>query len=277
MTFPAGNGRVNSTRRSVRGGFSRRIAAPHPRNVSDAPAPSRSERQYVTTKARKREGGRVFVPFRGFVSLHGMVGLAAGRVCAVSLVMVLHRAMVAGVTVLLAAMTAGLAASAAPDDLASVPIERFQRVDERLYRGAQPTEAGFRRLRDLGVQTVVNLRIEADAKLLDERRIVESLGMRYINLPVEDGNFFTRSRRIPDNVIRGFFNVLDQSDTGPVFVHCHRGADRTGALVAFYRVARHGWDNERALKEAREIGLRSWYHGLQDQISRFTLATLLGQ
>ena len=185
-----------------------------------------------------------------------------------------QRVVAACVTVLLTGMTAGLAASAAPDDIPSVPIERFQRVDDRLYRGAQPTEAGFRRLRELGVQTVVNLRIEADAKKLDEQRIVESLGMRYVNLPVEDSNFFTRTRRIPDSVIRDFFKLLDQRDSGAVFVHCARGADRTGTLVAFYRIARHGWDSQRALSEARKIGLRSWYHGFQDQIAKFSAAAL---
>jgi protein tyrosine/serine phosphatase len=122
--------------------------------------------------------------------------------------------------------------AAAPLQAASetpAPIERFQRVDDGLYRGAQPDAAGFRYLRDLGVRTIVNLRMEADAVKTDERRIVESLGMRYVNLPVEDGNFFTRSRRIPDDVVGKFFEIFDAPDSGPIFVHCHRGADRTGA------------------------------------------------
>jgi protein tyrosine/serine phosphatase len=167
-----------------------------------------------------------------------------------------------------------LSPAAAPDATLKVPIERFQQVDERLYRGAQPTAEAFRRLRDLGVRTVVNLRMEADARKTGEQRTVESLGMRYVAIPVEDGNFFTRSRRIPEEAIRDFFATVEDNDRRPVFVHCHRGADRTGALVAFYRIARHGWDNQRALKEAREIGMRSWYHGLHDQIARFSVTSL---
>jgi tyrosine-protein phosphatase SIW14 len=177
------------------------------------------------------------------------------------------------VVVSLALLLASPPAWGAPDK-SDVPVERFHRVDEGLYRGAQPTAEGFRRLRDLGVRTIVNLRMEADAKRTNEKQIVEGLGMRYIHLPVEDGNFFTRSRRIPDDVIRDFFKVLDQSDGGPVFLHCHRGADRTGALIAFYRIARHGWDNQRALQESRAIGMRSWYRGLQDQIVNFSAAAL---
>jgi protein tyrosine/serine phosphatase len=54
-----------------------------------------------------------------------------------------------------------------------------------------------------------------------------------------------------------------------VFVHCRRGADRTGALVGFYRIARNGWSAERAYDEARAIGMRSWYTGLRRQIEEF--------
>jgi protein tyrosine/serine phosphatase len=153
---------------------------------------------------------------------------------------------------------------------ASPPVARFQQIDARLYRGAQPDADGFRYLRDLGVRTIVNLRSERDALAIDEQRIVESLGMRYVSLPVKDGNFFTRSRTIPTDTVRAFFGVVDAPDAGPVFIHCRRGADRTGAMVSFYRIARHGWDGERAYSEAREIGMRGWYTGLRKQILGFS-------
>jgi tyrosine-protein phosphatase SIW14 len=174
----------------------------------------------------------------------------------------------------LVALPAGLLAAAAAqrsesDATRKAPIERFHQVDERLYRGAQPDAAGFKYLQELGVRTVINLRMADDAVKTDERRIVEALGMKYVNLPVEDGNFFTRSRTIPDDAIREFFNTLDSAGSAPVFVHCHRGADRTGAVVGFYRIARHGWDGTRAYAEAKEIGIRSWYKGLRRQIEAF--------
>ena len=154
------------------------------------------------------------------------------------------------------------------EDSAIAPIERFGRVDDRLYRGAQPGVHGFRYLQRLGIRTVVNLRDE-DADGTGEQQIVESLGMRYVHMPVKDGNFFTRARRIPEDTIRAFFDLLDTQDVGPVFVHCRRGADRTGALVGFYRIARNGWSAERAYDEARAIGMRSWYTGLKRQIEEF--------
>jgi protein-tyrosine phosphatase len=56
---------------------------------------------------------------------------------------------------------------------------------------------------------------------------------------------------------------------GPVFIHCKRGPDRTGALVAIYRIARNGWDTARALTDANDRGMRPWYRGLRSQIKAF--------
>jgi protein-tyrosine phosphatase len=51
-----------------------------------------------------------------------------------------------------------------------------------------------------------------------------------------------------------------------VFVHCKRGADRTGAVVGLYRVLRQDWSVDRAYDEARAIGMRWWYSGVKKQL-----------
>jgi uncharacterized protein (TIGR01244 family) len=158
--------------------------------------------------------------------------------------------------------------AAAQQATADVPIARFHQVDEHLYRGAQPTTQGLTRLQAFGVRTIVNIRDEGDAAVENERRVVESLGMRFVHIPIKDGNIFNWSRRIPAEAVTRFFEVLG-SVPGPVFIHCKRGTDRTGALVAIYRIARNGWDTTRALKEANERGMRPWYRGLRKQIQTF--------
>ena len=171
----------------------------------------------------------------------------------------------------LAIATSTLLTQAALEPAALTPsaaISRFHQIDAKLYRGAQPDVDGFRALRALGVSTVINLRSERDAIRWDEQRLVESLGMRYVSLPVKDGSIFTPSRIVPADVVRKFFAAVDAA-SGPVFVHCRRGADRTGTLVALYRIARNGWSNQRAYEEARAAGLRSWYSGMKRQILAF--------
>ena len=163
----------------------------------------------------------------------------------------------------------------AEESAADVPIARFHQVDEHLYRGAQPTSIGLTRLHALGVRTILNIRDEGDAAVEDERRLVESLGMRFVHIPIKDGNIFNWSRRIPTDTVTRFFDVLG-SVPGPVFIHCKRGTDRTGALVAIYRIARNGWDAARALKEANERGMRPWYRGLRKQIETFDRSMIQG-
>jgi len=158
--------------------------------------------------------------------------------------------------------------AAAQQAAADVPIARFHQVDEHLYRGAQPTELGLTRLHQLGIRTILNIRDEGDAAVENERRLVESLGMRFVHIPIKDGNMFNWSRRIPDESVKRFLEVIG-STPGPVFIHCKRGTDRTGAHVAIYRIARNGWDTARALKEANDRGMRPWYRGLRKQIANF--------
>lgn len=123
-------------------------------------------------------------------------------------------------------------------------IHNFDRVDERVYRGAQPTEEGFRLLAKMGVKTVLDLR-ENDARSTRERQMVGAAGMRYVNVPM------TGLKPPTDAEIGRILDVLEDQTSGPVFVHCKHGADRTGVAIAAYRIEHDGWDNARALREAK--------------------------
>jgi len=137
-------------------------------------------------------------------------------------------------------------------------LPRFHKVNDTLYRGGMPDGDGFALLKDMGIKTVINFRNEDD-----ERALVEKLAMNYVHIPL------TASRGISDYSIQEFFKVVKNPENHPVFVHCQRGADRTGAMMAFYRIAFEKWDPERAYREARDIGLRWWYLRLRKQIRAF--------
>src|SRR5258706_4297982 len=77
-----------------------------------------------------------------------------------------------------------LVAFALPIFAASTPgIKNFDRVDEQVYRGAQPTDEGFQYLAKLGVKCVLDLR-EADDRSSAEQRVVTAAGMKYVNVPM---------------------------------------------------------------------------------------------
>jgi protein tyrosine/serine phosphatase len=115
-----------------------------------------------------------------------------------------------------------------------------------LYRGAQPDQEGFRELAKLGVHTVVDLR-GAGSRSSKEAEIVGSLGMKYVNVPLEG-----YKAPSPEQVSK-LLGILENQSDGPVFVHCRRGADRTGTILALYRIDHDHWDNEKALDEAMSM------------------------
>ena len=143
-------------------------------------------------------------------------------------------------------------------ELSQRDLPAFREVGGGLYRAAQPTPKGFAHLKDRGFRTVINLRAQND-----EEAVVRSLGMKYVHIPL------SAWRHVPDEAIQTFFAVLSDAKTFPVLVHCERGADRTGVMVGFYRIAIQGWSADKAYEEARELGMRWWYWGLRNQLYEF--------
>jgi tyrosine-protein phosphatase SIW14 len=146
-------------------------------------------------------------------------------------------------------------------------IKNFYQVDQHVYRGAQPDKEGFGALATLGVKTVINLR-ESDARSRMEERLVTAAGMRYINVAM------TGLTPPTDAEIGKILGILESDATGPVFVHCKRGADRTGAVIAAYRIDHDGWDNDRALKEAMTRGMSFFQLPRQAYIRSFQRRTM---
>jgi protein tyrosine/serine phosphatase len=141
-------------------------------------------------------------------------------------------------------------------------IPRFSLIAAGLYRGGQPNELGFRYLKEKGIKTVINLRAEDNS----EAKTVEKLGMNYVQIPVDEIRPWSQ---IPPAAIARYFEIINNPANYPIFFHCQRGADRTGALAALYRMGVQGWDAQKAYDEARNVGMRWFYSGLKTQIFGF--------
>lgn len=141
-------------------------------------------------------------------------------------------------------------------------LPNFHRVNERLYRGGQPRAGGIQRLAALGVNTIVNLRAN-DERSRREEGEVRAAGLRYSNIP------FRRLGRPTDEQIEQVLAIINALENGRVFVHCQRGADRTGTVIAVYRIAHDGWTSEEAKREANRYGMRFWQRGMKDYISDY--------
>jgi len=131
-------------------------------------------------------------------------------------------------------------------------VNNFEKINDHVYRGAQPTSEGFQNLAKLGIQTVIDLQEAGAPRSVTEANSVKAAGMVYINVPMK--GMQTPSSESVAKVLA----VLENTAGGPVFVHCHRGADRTGGIIACYRIEHDHWTSDQALLEAKSMGM-SWY------------------
>ena len=128
------------------------------------------------------------------------------------------------------------------------------KVNDFLYRGAQPNERGLQDLKRLGIDTIVDLREERRGVRERERQQAESLGMHVVNIP---GNGWSPPR---DEQIAQFFSLIRDKPKRHIFVHCWLGSDRSGVFIALYRVGFDGWTPEQALREMRAFHFKGFWH-----------------
>lgn len=142
---------------------------------------------------------------------------------------------------------------AAPITLPGLP--NLHKVTDTLYRGAQPDAEGFRQLEKLGVETVVNLRL-----LHPDSELVAGTRLLVVPIPAE-------AWEVDGDEVVEFLKVTTDPARVPVFVHCQHGADRTGTMVAAYRIVVQGWDKEEAIREMTEGGFN--FHRLFINLPRY--------
>jgi protein tyrosine/serine phosphatase len=140
-------------------------------------------------------------------------------------------------------------------------LENFARVSPTLYRGAQPTEEGFRQLRSMGVKTVIDFRSFHSTK-----KQVEAAGMTALELPLK-----ADLGSVPPNEeeLKEFFKVVLDPACQPVYIHCAFGKDRTGTMAAVYRLEVDGWTPEEAMQEMEAFGYHNIYRDLVNFIRTY--------
>jgi protein tyrosine/serine phosphatase len=142
-------------------------------------------------------------------------------------------------------------------------IRNFYEVNDHLLRGGQPTDAGIRELAANHVSMIIDLR-EPGVDTEAEKRLAESLGLKFQNVPLSS----TRPPTFEE--LKRVLSLIVPDGAGKTFVHCLRGKDRTGTVIACYRIQHDGWRPEQALREAQEKGMSRVEFGMRSFIMRFT-------
>ena len=133
-------------------------------------------------------------------------------------------------------------------------IPNAGKVSDALYRGAQPKEVGLSELKLLGITTIVDLRGEDRERVDWERKHAETLGMRFVHIPVSGWSPPT------DEQIVQFLSLFHNQPGQKIFVHCRFGDDRTGVFTAAYRMAIEKWPPEQAMREMYFFGFNGFWH-----------------
>jgi tyrosine-protein phosphatase SIW14 len=124
-------------------------------------------------------------------------------------------------------------------------------VTSTLFRGAQPNNLAYAGLQKLGMNIVVDFRGEG-GEVSAEKKSVEALGMKFVSLPWNGAGLPSRDELLT------FFTLLRDNPDQKVFIHCQYGADRTGVMIALYRIAVDHWTPEQAISEMKEFHYHSF-------------------
>jgi len=138
-------------------------------------------------------------------------------------------------------------------------VGNFGEVTPTLFRGAQPTHEGFEALANMGISIVVDGRGDRAAS---EGKEVGKLGMQYVSIawhcPFPNDKIFVR-----------FLKLLQENPNKKVFVHCRMGKDRTGMMVAAYRMAEQGWTADEAMREMQQFGFSTVHHFICPRLASY--------
>ena len=138
------------------------------------------------------------------------------------------------------------------------------RVNANLYRVAQPTREGFIFLgthtslsnADRPIKTVISLRASKDDAELDSPD--SDLRLEHISF---------KTWHVEDEDVVKFLRIVSTPSMQPVLVHCKHGADRTGMMIAIYRITHDGWSKQKAIDEMIEGGYG--FHPLWQNLVRY--------
>ena len=131
-------------------------------------------------------------------------------------------------------------------------VPNLHKISDSLYRSAQPSAAGMKNLKTMGIGTIVNLR-----SFHSDRAEIGDTGLAYEHI-------YMKTWHAEEEDAIKFLQIVTNLKRGPALMHCQHGADRTGTMCALYRVVVQGWSKEEALKETVHGGFE--FHGIWENL-----------
>ena len=131
----------------------------------------------------------------------------------------------------------------------SLGLRNLYQIDEGVFRSEQPDRLSFINLEKYGITEVINLRHwHSDDKKAD-KLILHRVPMR--------------SGKINENDVIQVLKII-KNRQGNILIHCKHGSDRTGLIVAMYRIVFQDFTKEQAIEEMtkKEFGFHHIYSNI---------------
>jgi len=120
-------------------------------------------------------------------------------------------------------------------------LANFHKVDDGVYRSDQPSGKDFKALEKYGIREILNMRrFHSDTKKAEGT----SLFLHHIR---------THAHSISKDELIEAMRII-KNRKGPILIHCYHGSDRTGAVVALYRMVFQNIPVEKAIEEMNNGG-----------------------
>jgi protein tyrosine phosphatase (PTP) superfamily phosphohydrolase (DUF442 family) len=135
-------------------------------------------------------------------------------------------------------------------------VANLWRVEPDLYRSARPESAGFQELEKMGVKAVL------DVESPQDEAAAKGTKLKLYHVPM---NAFG----LRDESVLEAMRILSDPANRPIVIHCQHGADRTGAMMALYRIVVQGWTKADAIREMNAGGYHhsSWFSNLDRYVA----------
>ena len=148
----------------------------------------------------------------------------------------------------------------------NAPVYNFFKVDEKVYRSSDPDIKGLKVVESMGIKNVLSLSYFLGDEYEAQGTKLKLYRVRMIAFKIRD-----------EEVIRAL-RIIRACD-GPILVHCWRGADRSGCIIALYRILNQGWSKEQAIDEMINggYGFNSIYKNIIEYIKNADIEEIRNQ
>lgn len=136
-------------------------------------------------------------------------------------------------------------------------LPALSQVTPSFLRGGRPTALGIKKLKEMGIKTIVNLENDDEA-ILEEQQWAKKAGIEFHSIPLSW--FFSPS----EEDVSLALNLINDPTKTPVFLHCQHGEDRTGLIVGLYRVYLQEWSPQQAYQEMLDFNFHPILLGLDN-------------